>query len=213
MPTYCHKESGKRFLFVHIPRTGGRFVESNLELNGFKSEENIWDTVDGVEIAHLDRSLYEKHFDIDNIPHICIVRNPVDRFFSASIYLRRMYGENVGEIMEDEMMFYSMLDNFPFPEAVNWFRPQVDFLSDKTHIWKLEDRLNSKFSEWMSGILGIPFKIDAFAQYDTNSDEGVGKIARSDKLIDNVRKLYRRDYEQLYPELDPSLQEGEKAKT
>ena len=47
----------------------------------------------------------------------------------------------------------------------------------------------------------------------TPKDEWFYKLDKTDKLIDNVRQHYRRDYEHLYPELDSSLQEGEKTKT
>ena len=39
-----------------------------------------------------------------------------------------MYGDDIQEAMEDPVMFHSMLENFPLTQAVNWFRPQVDFL-------------------------------------------------------------------------------------
>ena len=56
MPTYRHQPTGKRFLFVHIPRTAGRFFEANLKTNNFIVEQDsIWDTVDEVEVAHFHR--------------------------------------------------------------------------------------------------------------------------------------------------------------
>ena len=42
MPSYRHKETGKRFLFIHIPRTAGRFLQENFKLNGFEPEQLIW---------------------------------------------------------------------------------------------------------------------------------------------------------------------------
>ena len=49
MPTYRHS-SGKRFLFVHIPRTAGRFLEENFKENEFQLEQDdIWKSVDGIE--------------------------------------------------------------------------------------------------------------------------------------------------------------------
>ena len=92
MATYRHS-SGKRFLFIHIPRTAGRFLEENFKYNGFQDEYEIWNSIDGIEVAHFHRELYEKYLDVKGIPHITIVRNPIDRFFSASIFLKRMYGE------------------------------------------------------------------------------------------------------------------------
>ena len=91
MPTYRQTVQSfpnprKRFLFVHIPRTAGRFLEENFLDNGFEPEQKIWMTIDGIEIAHFDRSLYERYFDIKDIPHFTIVRNPIDRFFGCSIF-------------------------------------------------------------------------------------------------------------------------------
>lgn len=205
MPTYRHIPTGKRFLFIHIPRTGGRFFEKNLELNNFQVEQdNIWKSVDGIEIAHFHKDLYEKYFDIKDIPHISIVRNPIDRFFSSSIFIRRMYGNGIDDLLEDEMYFYSLLQNFPLSEAINWFRPQVDFISNKTCIWKFEDGFNIKFSEWMSKIIDIPFNILDVPYSKLSTDEN-NKVIKTDKIIDNVKELYRRDLEQLYPELATSF--------
>lgn len=212
MPTYRHKSTGKRFLFVHIPRTGGRFLESNLELNGWECEQdNIWEFIDGIEIAHFDRELYEKHHDVKDIPHISIIRNPIERFFSASIFLKRAYGDDIQEGSEDSLTFFSMIENLPLPGASQWWRPQSDFLSDKTHVWRFEDGLGPAFSEWMSDKLGVPFKTDAFVEYSIGIDEGITKLDKTPKLIDNVRTLCKKDIEQLYPELATPLQQGEKA--
>ena len=38
MATFRHEPTGKRFLFIHIPRTGGRYVGGNLTMNGFELE-------------------------------------------------------------------------------------------------------------------------------------------------------------------------------
>ena len=88
MPTYRQTVltfPRKRFLFVHIPRTAGRFLEENFVENGFESEQILWKSVDGIEIAHFHNELYLKHFDdLGSIPHFTIVRNPVDRFISVS---------------------------------------------------------------------------------------------------------------------------------
>ena len=123
MPTYKHKETGKRFLYVHIPRTAGRFLEENILHNGFECEQKkIWKSVCNTEIAHFHKDLYSRYLDCHSIPHITVVRDPVDRFFSASIFLTRMYGDDIEQLLENENTFYSMIENFPLPEAVNWFR-------------------------------------------------------------------------------------------
>ena len=213
MPTYKHLPTEKRFLFVHIPRTAGRFFEENLKLNNFEVEQkNIWETIDGVELAHFHKDLYEKHLDVKEIPHISIIRNPIDRFFSSSIFIRRMYGDDIDDLLEDPTYFYSILQNFPLSQSVNWFRNQVDFISDKTNIWKFENKFGVDFGNWIEKILGVPFKIYDVPYSKLSTDED-NKIVRSAKIIDNLRTFYRRDLEQLYPELATSLQERSKTKT
>ena len=172
MATFRHIPSGKRFLFIHIPRTAGRFVETNLIVNNEFEWSDDWEkfgiermfeSVDGpegeIELGHFHRSYYEKYLDCEGIPHVSIIRNPLKRFISASIYINRIYGmandtgeyteeslRECQELMEDENYFYPMLRNFPFEESKNWYRSQLDYLSDKTHIWRFEDGFKDEFS-------------------------------------------------------------------
>ena len=207
MSTFKHQPTGKRFLFVHIPRTAGRFIEQNL----MKGNDFVWDddveidrqykSIAGVELAHFHREYYEKYLDVEGIPHITVVRNPIDRFISCSIFLSELYGDNLEELLEDPMMFSSMLQNFPSTESVNWFRHQVDFISDKTHIWKFEDMFEDEFGDWLSGIVGVDIKMRKDMPVEKLPTDESKKVKRSAKLIDNIKSLYRKDIEQFYPEL------------
>ena len=207
MATYKHK-SGKRFLFVHIPRTGGRFIEVNLEKNGWEVEPIDYygiphyqhSFIDDCEIEHFHRDLYEKHCDIEGIEQIGVIRNPIDKFFSASTYLITVHGRQVQERLEDYDEMVSIIKNFPQSETLSWWKPQVDFLSEKTHIWKFEKGLGTDFGDWVSEKLGVPFEIDPYVNYATNDYEGF-KLDKTDKLIQNIRKFCSEDIEQLYPEL------------
>ena len=208
MATYKHS-SGKRFLFVHIPRTGGRFIEVNLEKNGWEVEpidqygipHYQHSFIEDCEIAHFHRDLYEKYCDIEGIEQIAVVRNPVDKFFSASTYLITVYGKEIQEKLEDYDEMVSIIENFPMSETLSWWRPQVDFITDTTHIWKFEDGLGTDFGDWVSDKLGVPFEIDKYANYAMNRYEGSFKLDRTPKLIDNITKFWREDIEQFYPEL------------
>ena len=197
-----------RFLFIHIPRTAGRFFEKNILLNGLHLEDSSKSPIDedgnSVELRHLAHGQYEKYYSVSGIPHITIVRNPVDRFISCSIFLKRMYGDDIQEAMEDPIMFGTMLQNFPLPQAFNWFRPQMDFITSETQIWKLEDGFGEDFEEFVSGVLGMEFKIKD-VPYDKLDTDETKRLEKRDKLIDNIRAIYRRDYEQLYPELAASF--------
>jgi len=210
MPVY--KCPPTRFHFIHIPRTAGRFIEAVIKDNGFQLEHNTLGYIEGVDIIHLHKELYEKYLDVKDMPHIAVIRNPIDKFFSASPFLKRMYGDDIQEQMEDSMMFSMMLQNFPLTQAVNWFRPQSDFLTEETHVWRFEDGFKEEFGEWMSQILGIPFTASDVPYEKLSTDED-NKLERGAKLIDNIRQFCRKDIEQFYPELAAPLQEGGQTKT
>ena len=201
MAIYKHS-SGKRFLFIHIPRTGGRFIEVNLEKNGWEVEPIDYygiphyqhSFIDDCEIAHFHRDLYEKHCDIEGIEQIAVIRDPIDKFFSASTYLLTSYGKEVQQRLEDYEEFVSIIENFPDLETRSWWKPQIDFVTEKTHIWKLENGLGGQFSEWVSEKLKVPFEIDVNATYPRNKNEGM-KLDRTDRLIHNIREFYNQDME------------------
>ena len=205
MATFKHIPTGKRFLFVHIPRTAGRFFEQNL----LKGNDFVWDddveidrqykSIDGVELAHFHREYYEKYLDVKDIPHLTIIRNPIDRFISCTIFLSELYGD-LDDLLDDPMMFHSMLQNAPLSQSVNWFRPQIDFLSDKTHIWRFEDGFGDAFGNWVSNVLDIPFEVrDVPYPRLRGIDEG-NKLDVTEKLKENIRNYYYEDFRRFYPD-------------
>ena len=205
MPTYkqtipVFPNPPVRFLYIHIPRTAGRFLRNNILSNGFEPESSLIPVKEGIELNHLSREEYEQHYNIEDIPHITVVRNPIDRFISSSIFLKRMYGDDIQETMEDPVMFSSMIENFPLWQSVNWFRPQMDFISDQTQLWKFEDGFDKDFEDFISQTLGTEFQIKDVPYGKLSTDE-FNKLEKSAKLIDNIKSLYRKDIEYLYPEL------------
>ena len=206
MPTFKHS-SGKRVFFAHIPRTAGRFVEANLSKNDFKWDDahldngkGIMSIVNGFEIAHYHRDHYMKYLDIKDIPHFSIVRNPIDRFISASIYIKRFCGDKAQQGVEDKNSFLYVLKSIPHRQSINWYRPQIDFLRSDTHVWKFEDGFGDDFVSWLSGIVGIDLEFTDDVEYAIAPDEG-NKLEKTPQLIDTLRHFYRQDIEQFYPEL------------
>ena len=204
MPNFVHKDTGKKVFFAHIPRTAGRFVEANLSLNGFEWVEKHLDTgrgtmsiVNDIEIAHYHRDHYQKYLKIEkDTPQFTIVRNPITRFMSASWYFKR-YGDFIQSDLEDPEMFRDIFYGIPFAITRHWYRPQVDFLNDQTKIWKFEYGLGQEFISWLSSIVGVNLKLYENVDYYKVSDEG-NKLVRTQRLEDNIRDVYRKDFEVLY---------------
>ena len=77
--------------------------------------------MEGIEVAHFPASLYKKYLDVEGIPHIAVIRDPIERYFS--------------------------LKNYPITVSEeSWFMPQVDYLTQKTNVWKLEDGFENNFT-------------------------------------------------------------------
>jgi len=173
--------------------------------NGFDQEDG-----DDIVTSHYHRELYEKHLNVKDIPHITVIRNPVDRFFGSSFLLKRKYGENINYILEDIDDCFMILDNFwvgnsldgvlstePVKNKTRYFKPQLDYISPHTNIWKYEDGFGKNFGNWMSGILNIDFKINevSYPKLKTNEND---KVIRNDRIVDNVMIYYQNDMEKFY---------------
>ena len=209
MPTFKHLPTDKRFFFAHIPRTAGRFIIINLMSKNqcawddlHLGQEKMYTHHEGMEIGHFHREYYEKYLKVKDIPHFSIVRNPITRFKSASLYLNRFVGDDVEQVMEDRQSFFSTLKAmiWHYPESANWFRSQVDFVTDITNVWKFEDGFGDNFTNWLSGIVEVALTFDKDVQYPKLRDEG-NKFNLTSIQINESTKL------------DPSLPKGEKTKT
>ena len=97
-------------------------------------------------------------------------------------------------MLEDD--FVNIIDNFPYSETRNWWRHQVDFITDTTHVWMFENGLGTDFGDWMSEKLEVSFEIDEYAKYAKNQLEGKFRLKRTPKLVENIKKYYNEDIEQ-----------------
>ena len=212
MPTFKHIPSGKKIFFIHIPRTAGRFIESNLvKNNNFIWEDDIpshihhegaatlfynspwYDAeINGFQLVHLHREIYEKYIS-ELIPHIAIVRNPISKFISGSFLVKRYYGDKIEMLQQfiptnitKEKWF---LEDFNF---CNWHRPQVDFLTKKTHLWKFEDGMGDNFFEWLGEIVGIDLCYSDHVPYHKDDDES-NKMILTQTMEENILDFYKKD--------------------
>ena len=205
MPVLKHNPTGKRIYFIHIPRTAGRFVGGNLTMNGFELVGDNNKFVEGVEIVHFHRKLYEKHLRVRGIPHFTIVRNPIDRFRSSFFNLKFMPGCGDGQVTNISAIMNDMDSLVNDIRTYNWYRPMVDFVTKKTHVWRFEDGFGNDFFSWLSGVVGIDVNLKNTSYNPVGF--GVNELTSShipdlpDEVIDHVTKFYHNDIEQFYPEL------------
>jgi len=203
VPIFHHTKTHGRFFFIHIPRTAGRFLVENFLRNDYDIEHHLtqerikekevpnylWTLAEGVEISHTHYSLYSKWKSIKDLPSITIVRNPIDRFFSAS--------GRIPPRLQSPFENWTTYENFFSKTALtnshNWWRPQHEFVSLHTNIWKYEDGFGKNFCDWINNILPVDISIKAQPTGRRHYDEL--QLIKTKPLIDNTKKFYHQDFE------------------
>jgi len=206
MPIFHHPKTHGRFFFIHIPRTAGRFLGENFLENGYGIEHHLtrkmieekdmptylWTPAEGVEIPHTHYSLYSKWKSIKDLPSIAVVRNPIDRFFSASGRISK----GLQSSFENWITCKNFLSKESLTNVDNWWRPQHEFVSPHTKIWKYENGFGKNFCDWINNILSsdISIKTDGYSKDDYDQP----KLVKTKPLENNIKKFYRQDFEKFY---------------
>ena len=100
-----------------------------------------------------------------------------------------------------------------YPDSENWLRPQVDYVTEETNIWKFEDGFDEKFSTWLSEVLETQIKIQELESDHTYNDKGhrlfleykhpnYKKIESTDEIVNHVKSFYQEDYKLWYNSLN-----------
>ena len=125
----CHKH---RFVFIHIPKTGGSTIEKLFNLYGHENagDDNILNTdiMWGHGTQHLayTKLLLEVSRDISNYFSFAFVRNPWDRmvseYFWRRRYSKRLHRRNLNQ-------FVRRIHKYRW--CTEHFQPQSEFVCDK----------------------------------------------------------------------------------
>ena len=155
-------------------------------------EDYLWTLIEGVEFSHTHYPIYRRWKSIKDIPSITVVRNPIDRFFSASGGME----EGLQSSLENWTEFNNILQKYKHtkPRALiyNWWRPQYEFISPHTKIWKYEDGFGKDFCKWIKDILPIEFSLTT-QKYEKYTYD-MSKLIKTQPLIDNIKKFYHQDF-------------------
>lgn len=186
--------------FIHIPRTGGRYVSSLFENSrNMQCEYHRIHTqrFEGIDSTHLHYPLYNKYFGVDNIPHIAVVRNPVKKFESSIRNMNYMHGLDYNSLLSSDEGFLQFMHDELTTNSYhnNWFLPQNKFISPTTHVWKYEWGFGKKFKNWVLEKTNIDISID-----NVKYDRFQGEVNRNyfypltRKVKRKIRSYYREDY-------------------
>jgi hypothetical protein len=192
-------QGSNKCYYIHIPRTGGRYVGNLFEnTDGIHSEyNNIGCERMNIVETHLHYPLYYE-LSPDDIPYITVVRNPYDKFVSSLKVMSNLYPVDYDSKLRDEFDCY----NFIFREISeysshnNWFLPQYKFITPNTFVWKYEWGFGDDFKEWVKEKTGIEINISNVEYRKINGEHGDrGKtLSLSEESKINIKKFYYKDY-------------------
>jgi hypothetical protein len=181
--------------FIHVPRTGGRFIRDSLIKNNYNVELYFYNTFyKGKEIPHLTYPEYEQFLNYTPLKNFAIVREPVDRFISMIKHNVTFNQEKINKMFRTEEDFNQTINGEILISSSNWFVPQINFINYHTKIWKFEDGFGKKWIEWMMNNFEI--KILEFPMKQQN-DYVVDNFSLNKEKIQYIKNYYYKDYKLL----------------
>jgi len=192
------KQGDNSCYFIHIPRTGGRYVSSlfeksqNVESQYHKINEQ---RIDNIDVTHLHYPLYEYYFGVESIPHIAVVRNPYDKFLSSIRNMYSIHGTDYNEVIQSQDSFLKFINIEIEIQSFhnNWFLPQYKFISPKTYFWKYEWGFGEKFKKWVKDKTQIELTNDD-VEYEKFDGETKNTYELDKKVKKYVKDFYKNDY-------------------
>jgi len=205
-----YRDGKKKIFFIHIPRNAGRYIRELFLKNGYETSHDQWapgpailDSKKyhkcGIEIAHLHYPLYDL-LPIKNLPIFTIIRNPFDRLkrYLAKAFISE---ESHLKFPLKEEHFYNGIEEHRkyFAYHSNWFRPQYEFLSPNTKLWKFDWGFKDQFCKWLNETFDLNIVPAEIKQnYDKTSVDKVSIPPHMEKHLEDlkpfVKKYYHQDY-------------------
>lgn len=187
--------------FIHIPRTGGRYVVELLLANdydfifGLGHHYHFSNIVEGTEVIHFHADLMEKHYKSYRYAKpFTIIRDPLDRFISSFPMLLYFSTENNMEKLLNTPDIIKIIKCAQNSLPNNWFRPQHEFILPKTKIWKYEDGFDKKFIEWIETNMSINLKNINYDPIGKTPLKEKESIKLSAEVLESVKEFYSEDY-------------------
>jgi len=191
------KQNDNVCYFIHIPRTGGRYVSSlfensmNIECKYHRIHEY---RIKGIDVTHLHYPLYDLYLNVGDIPHITVVRNPFDKLNSCINNMCKLHGIDYNNIITyDSFLEFINLEINAQSYHNNWFLPQHKFISSKTHVWKYEWGFGKNFKKWVYNKTNIEINLN-----DVNYKKFKGETDEKYKLNSNIKKYVKKFYKEDY---------------
>jgi hypothetical protein len=141
--------------------------------------------------------------DVENSKQFAIVRDPFTRFASSAHCMINEWYSDMEDQVISSLETEEGLKHFIEYHAItkrynsNWMRPQNEFLSDKTLVYKFEDGLTKNFITWFNENFNDNVEIKEYSYYGDPAELKENKIKENKKIESLIKNYYFEDYEVL----------------
>ncbi|RMB12425.1 sulfotransferase family 2 domain-containing protein [Eilatimonas milleporae] len=194
----------KKLLFVHVPKTGGTYIEDLFRANGYRVY--FWERGDLIDQMccspqHYHADILRTLFRLSAFDHVFMtVRHPLKRMISE-YRMRQEKGEKrpfhdwapATLLKAQDDPFY--LDNH--------IRPQADFRMPGVDIHRQEDAFNADWAKRLNAQHGLGFQVMEVPRRRENPD--FHRTFNPDDIPASVRKAIEAYYDADYRSFDYGL--------
>lgn len=180
----------KNVYFVHVPRTGGRYITNLFKINKHEVSLDAFNTKwKNKEIGHLTYPDYEVYLNFLKCTKFAVIRDPITRFLSAINSDVKLNKDTIDTMLSSQENLNLYLNNLIFNDDDNWYTPQINFLNYDVKIYKYENGLGDKFVEWINNNFNLKLEI-----FDARSFSEVFEINLTNKQKQYVENYYYKDF-------------------
>jgi hypothetical protein len=185
-----------RVLFLHIPRTGGRFLSYNFQKHYYCTSWNFKEKWFNKEVPHLNMIENNAYYVSTRMyDTFTIVRNPIDRFMSAICYTNRVNKKCLSYMFENETSFFKTVNDLRLNNSLsNWFEPQVNFIDYDTHIWKYENGFKTEFNQWLQSTVNLTLHPISEAEQQSLRSKTPSVLDLTDTQKQYIQNYYFLDF-------------------
>lgn len=190
-----------RIYFIHIPRTGGRYLKELLS-NNFNTKYKTTFTIKNIEKlipSHWHYPLYlkrQKEMKKDS-KFFAVIRDPFEKIISQlKIEIRR--NNNLLNMLNNRDYFFNYVEKHRNIDSFhnNWYRPQIDFLSQETFLWHFSLGFGNEFFSWFEKNFKLKIENKEKQDYEKLSEMDDPLTISSDltTIKKNTYLYYEKDY-------------------
>jgi len=193
----------KFILFIHVPKTGGSFVELFFKHNGYKiayldrglNVPNLND-IRLCSPQHMHAPILRETFDLDKFDHIFMsVRHPVKRLLSEyRMRLDPLYPVDFNDWFTD---IFEEYQKNPYVND-NHIRPQHEFWIEGARVFKQEDKFAASWAAEVEREFNLTFPRKVFGSAESSQKKrrfSIGTDAIRQENKDKILALYEKDFD------------------